>query len=156
MKSLAQLIFVASTLGTYLVSLSNASVCFSLVPNCCIIPVISDHVLSFPAHSRMKTRDQVWYFFGRKENKYGKGDRQIRKTKSGFWKKTGVTMDIMRKTGDREKIGEKRVLVFKNHGGSKSDWAMHEYHATFSSPNQVIFRFSCLGFFNLLLLLFLP
>ncbi|AEE27406.1 NAC domain-containing protein 5 [Arabidopsis thaliana] len=91
-----------------------------------------------PSHSRMKTRDQVWYFFGRKENKYGKGDRQIRKTKSGFWKKTGVTMDIMRKTGDREKIGEKRVLVFKNHGGSKSDWAMHEYHATFSSPNQIM------------------
>ena len=50
-------------------------------------------------------------------------------------------MDIMRKRGNREKIGEKRVFVFqysKILGGPskpKSDWVMHEYVATFLSPN---------------------
>ena len=55
-------------------------------------------------------------------------------------------MDIMRKRGNREKIGEKRVFVFqysKILGGPskpKSDWVMHEHVATFlspDSPNQV-------------------
>ncbi|KAJ4914664.1 NAC domain-containing protein 5 [Raphanus sativus] len=82
--------------------------------------------------SRRESRDQVWYYFGRKDNR---GERQSRKTKSGFWKKTGVTMDIFRKRGDREKIGEKRVLVYHLSGSkSKSDWVMHEYIATFLPP----------------------
>ncbi|XP_056841719.1 NAC domain-containing protein 5-like [Raphanus sativus] len=85
-----------------------------------------------PCKSRRESRDQVWYYFGRKDNR---GERQSRKTKSGFWKKTGVTMDIFRKRGDREKIGEKRVLVYHLSGSkSKSDWVMHEYIATFLPP----------------------
>ncbi|KAG2320335.1 hypothetical protein Bca52824_013548 [Brassica carinata] len=91
-----------------------------------------------PSYSIRKGTDLVWYFFGRKDNRV---ERQNRKTKSGFWKKTGVTTDIMRKRGDSEKIGEKRVLVFhysKILGGSKpkSYWVMHEYVATFLSPTQ--------------------
>ncbi|KAF8044502.1 hypothetical protein N665_9219s0001, partial [Sinapis alba] len=86
-----------------------------------------------------KATDYVWYFFGRKDNR---GERQSRKTKSGFWKKTGVTTDIMRKRGNREKMGEKRVLVFhysgKILGGSKpkSEWVMHEYVTTFLPSTQ--------------------
>ncbi|KAL0800596.1 hypothetical protein Bca101_055771 [Brassica carinata] len=89
-----------------------------------------------PRQSRMESKDEVWYFFGRKEKRYNRGERQIRKTKSGFWKKTGVTMNIKRKrSGHREKIGEKRVLVFHSNG-SKTNWIMHEYDATCLSPNQ--------------------
>ncbi|CAG7908854.1 unnamed protein product [Brassica rapa] len=84
----------------------------------------------------MESKDQVWYFFGRKEKRYTRGERQIRKTKSGFWKKTGVTMDIKRKrSAHREKIGEKRVLVFHS-SGSKTNWIMHEYDAACLSPTQ--------------------
>ncbi|XP_048613614.1 NAC domain-containing protein 5-like [Brassica napus] len=91
-----------------------------------------------------KETDNVLYFFCPKENRYNRGERQSRKTKSGSWKKTGVTTNIMRKRGDCEKIGEKRVFVFqysKIFGGTKlkSDWVMHEYVATFVSPTQVTF-----------------
>ena len=46
-------------------------------------------------------------------------------------------MDIFQKRGDREKIGEKRVLVFHSSGSkSKSAWVMHEYVATFLPPTD--------------------
>lgn len=95
--------------------------------------------------SRIKLKDESWCFFSPKENKYGRGEQQIRKTKSGFWKITGKPKAIMR---NRQKIGEKRILMFyysKELGGSKSDWVMHEYHAF--SPTQVLsvsLRFHCL------------
>lgn len=76
-------------------------------------------------------------------------NKQRRSTASGFWSKTGNTTQIIRKKGDHEKIGEKRVFVFKYSskipGGSKSksksksDWVMHEYVATFSSPDSQVF-----------------
>ncbi|KAF8116636.1 hypothetical protein N665_0015s0013 [Sinapis alba] len=107
-----------------------------------------------PCKSRMKSTDEVWYFFGCKKNQQNRGERQSRRTKSGFWKKTGDTVDILRKRGgggggggDGEKIGEKRVLVFqysKIPGGSKpkSDWVMHEYIATLlSPPNQTMMTY---------------
>ncbi|KAJ0245288.1 NAC domain-containing protein 3 [Hirschfeldia incana] len=104
-----------------------------------------------PYKSRISSTDEVWYFFGCKKNQNqlhiqsNRGERQSRKTKSGFWNKTGVTTDIIRKRGDREKIGEKRVFVFsrkipgggsKTRSKSKSDWVMHEYVATFLSPTD--------------------
>ncbi|KAG7595545.1 NAC domain superfamily [Arabidopsis suecica] len=91
-----------------------------------------------PSKSMIRSSDGVWYFFSLKEMKYNRGDQQRRRTNSGFWKKTGKTLTIMRKRGNREKIGEKRVLVFKNRDGSKTDWVMHEYHATSLFPNQVM------------------
>ena len=99
---------------------------------------------SAQSSSTRKETDNVLYFFCPKENRYNRGERQSRKTKSGSWKKTGVTTNIMRKRGDCEKIGEKRVFVFqysKILGGSKpkSDWVMHEYVATFVFPAQVTF-----------------
>ncbi|KAH0905410.1 hypothetical protein HID58_037237, partial [Brassica napus] len=85
-----------------------------------------------PSKSRRESRDQD-----------NRGERQSRKTKSGFWKKTGPTMDIFQKRGDREKIGEKRVLVFHLSGSkSKSDWVMHEYVATFLPPTDQVSKSS--------------
>ena len=55
-------------------------------------------------------------------------------------------MDIKRKrSGHREKIGEKRVLVFHS-SGSKTNWIMHEYDAACLSPTQVIFSITSVGF----------
>ncbi|XP_033134980.1 NAC domain-containing protein 5-like isoform X1 [Brassica rapa] len=88
-----------------------------------------------PPLSRMASSDQVWYFFGRKESRYNRGERQKRKTKSGFWKKTGKTLPITRKSGNHETIGEKRVLIFYTNG-SRSNWVMHEYRASCLSPND--------------------
>ncbi|KAF2556146.1 hypothetical protein F2Q68_00012736 [Brassica cretica] len=97
--------------------------------------------------SRIKSRDEVvWYFFGCKKRMHNSKHR--RTIPSGFWSNTGKTKPIIRKKGggDHEKIGEKRVFVFKYSskipGGSKSksksksDWVMHEYVATFSSPDS--------------------
>ncbi|EOA38239.1 hypothetical protein CARUB_v10009727mg [Capsella rubella] len=89
----------------------------------------------------VETTDLVWYFFGLIETKYNKGVRQSRQTQSGFWKKTGETMDIKPKSGDGEKIGEKRVLMFYLKSGLKSKWTMHEYHATI--PDQVMTNTLC-------------
>jgi len=88
--------------------------------------------------SRIKLKDETWCFFSPKENKYGRGDQQIRKTKSGFWKITGKPKPIMR---NRQKIGEKKILMFYNSKESKSDWVIHEYHVF--SPNQVLSVFLC-------------
>ncbi|XP_013603918.1 PREDICTED: NAC domain-containing protein 4-like [Brassica oleracea var. oleracea] len=88
-----------------------------------------------PPLSRIASSDQVWYFFGRKESRYNRGERQKRKTKSGYWKKTGNTLPITRKRGNHETIGEKRVLMFYM-SGSRSNWVMHEYHASCLSPND--------------------
>ncbi|KAL0700512.1 hypothetical protein Bca4012_056634 [Brassica carinata] len=96
-----------------------------------------------PGKSRINSTDEVWYFFGCKKNQQHMLNKQSRKTNSGFWKKTGDTTDIMRKRGgDGEKIGEKRVFVFStkipsgSKSKSKSDWVMHEYIATFLSPDS--------------------
>uniref|UniRef100_A0A0D3C719 NAC domain-containing protein n=1 Tax=Brassica oleracea var. oleracea TaxID=109376 RepID=A0A0D3C719_BRAOL len=99
------------------------------------VDICSFEPWELPSKSRRESRDQIWYFFGRKENKYNRGERQSRITKSGFWKKTGVTTNIIRKRGNREKIGEKRVLVFH----SNSEWVMHEYVSTFLSPTQTTY-----------------
>ncbi|XP_010556656.1 PREDICTED: NAC domain-containing protein 69-like [Tarenaya hassleriana] len=86
--------------------------------------------------SRIDTSgDSVWYFFYRLENK----KLQSRKTRSGFWKKTGPTLDIKRRRGIRDKIGEKKVLVFhlgRTPNGVGTEWVMHEYHTTFFPADQ--------------------
>ncbi|KAG5374628.1 hypothetical protein IGI04_039224 [Brassica rapa subsp. trilocularis] len=99
------------------------------------VDICSFEPWELPSKSRRESRDQIWYFFGRKDNKYNRGERQSRKTWSGFWKKTGVTTEIIRKRGNREKIGEKRVLVFH----SKPEWVMHEYVSTFLTPTQTTY-----------------
>ncbi|KAH0915984.1 hypothetical protein HID58_030430 [Brassica napus] len=74
-------------------------------------------------HSSSIRKDDVWYFFARKDNKYvhtkkkvkttniteeplfskkedkyNRGGRQSRKKSSGFWKKTGVTVNMINPT----------------------------------------------------------
>ncbi|WZZ10468.1 hypothetical protein YC2023_096389 [Brassica napus] len=76
-----------------------------------------------PSHSSSIRKDDVWYFFARKDNKYvhtkkkvkttniteeplfskkedkyNRGGRQSRKKSSGFWKKTGVTVNMINPT----------------------------------------------------------
>ncbi|KAF8112962.1 hypothetical protein N665_0058s0061 [Sinapis alba] len=96
--------------------------------------------------SKIKSRDLVWYFLSRREN--NNGSRQSRRTPSGFWKLTGVPVDVKDQWGHLsgfpgKKIGLKRVLTF--HTGNlesisinsnsssdknKSEWVMHELHYT--------------------------
>ncbi|WZZ56299.1 hypothetical protein YC2023_056406 [Brassica napus] len=105
-----------------------------------VASILGSYLFSVLAKSRRESRDQIWYFFCRKDNR---GERQSRKTKSGFWKKTGPTMDIFQKRGDREKIGEKRVLVFHSSCSKlKSAWVMHEYVASFLPPTDQVSKSS--------------
>lgn len=99
----------------------------------------------------MKSRDLAWYFFsGRGSN----GDRQNRRTSSGFWKITGHPVEVKDQWGTwcgvKGKIGYKRVLVFRRGKSSssqstKSDWVMHEYHYTLLPEDQVLFIHSTLS-----------
>ena len=86
----------------------------------------------------------MWYFFSRRGSN---GDRQNRKTSSGFWKITGDPVEVKDQWGTwcgvKGKIGYKRVLVFRRGKSSssqstKSDWVMHEYHYTLLPQDQVI------------------
>ncbi|CAH8250890.1 unnamed protein product [Arabidopsis lyrata] len=85
--------------------------------------------------SKIKSRDPMWYFFSRRENKYTNGNRQSRTTDSGFWKVTGEPVDVKDQWGTwcttPGKIGHKRVLVFlkgRISDKTKSDWVIHEFH----------------------------
>ncbi|EOA40323.1 hypothetical protein CARUB_v10009049mg [Capsella rubella] len=85
--------------------------------------------------SKYKSMDPMWYFFSRRENKYGNGNRQIRTTRSGKWKLTGESVDVKDQWGISSgfpgKIGHKRVLVFLDArfpDKPKSDWVIHEFH----------------------------
>ncbi|CAH8319141.1 unnamed protein product [Eruca vesicaria subsp. sativa] len=83
--------------------------------------------------SKIKSRDLVWYFLSRPENKGGK---QSRTTPSGSWKLTGDPVYVNDRWGNlsgfRGTIGYKRVLTFSKgtSTSSKSDWVMHELHYT--------------------------
>ncbi|KAF8075631.1 hypothetical protein N665_1075s0010 [Sinapis alba] len=92
--------------------------------------------------SKVKSRDLVWYFFSRRDVN---GDRQNRRTSSGFWKITGNPANVKDQWGTwcevAGKIGHKKVLVFRGGRSSstptpKSDWVIHEYHYTLVPENQ--------------------
>ncbi|CAA0156260.1 unnamed protein product [Arabidopsis thaliana] len=108
------------------------------------VPVCRLDPWELPCQSRIKLKDVAWCFFRPKENKYGRGDQQMRKTKSGFWKSTGKPKPIMR---NRQQIGEKKILMFYTSKESKSDWVIHEYHGF--SPNQMMMTYTlCKLMFN--------
>nr|UBT01647.1 NAC transcription factor 43 [Litchi chinensis] len=79
------------------------------------------------AYSRLKTKDQVWYFFNVLDKKFKSGARMNRTTGTGYWKSTGKDHEIRHNT---QLVGMKKTLVFHNRHVSdkqRTNWVMHEY-----------------------------
>ncbi|KAK2457411.1 NAC domain containing protein [Trifolium repens] len=77
--------------------------------------------------SRLKTRDQEWYFFSALDKKYGNGGRMNRATLKGYWKATGNDRPVKH---DLRTVGLKKTLVFHSGrapDGKRTNWVMHEY-----------------------------
>ncbi|KAE8713884.1 NAC domain-containing protein 78 [Hibiscus syriacus] len=82
---------------------------------------------NLPDKSRLKTRDQEWYFFSSLDKKYSNGGRMNRATNQGYWKTTGKDREVHHNS---QVIGMKKTLVFhsgKAPDGLRTNWVMHEY-----------------------------
>uniref|UniRef100_A0A7N0UMB1 NAC domain-containing protein n=1 Tax=Kalanchoe fedtschenkoi TaxID=63787 RepID=A0A7N0UMB1_KALFE len=93
-----------------------------------------------PGHLCSDSDDQEWYFFGRRDSKYGKSTRSNRATKDGFWKPTG--RDRFIKTSSKKLIGTKKTLVFykgRAQRAHRTRWVMHEYRASADKHNPQAF-----------------
>ncbi|XVF22258.1 hypothetical protein REPUB_Repub12eG0157900 [Reevesia pubescens] len=75
-----------------------------------------------PCCSNIKSADQVWYFFSRRED----NKRVKRTTDKGFWKVTGKPRSVKGKRG----IAVKKTLVYyegRTPNAKWTPWVMHEY-----------------------------
>ncbi|CAM9004239.1 unnamed protein product [Rhodiola kirilowii] len=93
-----------------------------------------------PERLGSESDDQEWYFFGRRESKYGKSSRSNRATKVGYWKPTGKDRYI--KMGSKKVIGTKKTLVFhigRAQKAVRTHWVMHEYCASVDKHNPQAF-----------------
>ncbi|MED6113623.1 hypothetical protein PIB30_072626 [Stylosanthes scabra] len=91
-----------------------------------------------PALSIIKSDDPEWFFFSGREYKYGKSKRANRATKDGYWKATGQDRYIKERATNKI-IGSKKTLVFykgRVPAGAKTNWVIHEYHATTFDDSQ--------------------
>ncbi|KAL1367151.1 hypothetical protein HN51_021210 [Arachis hypogaea] len=91
-----------------------------------------------PALSKIKSDDPEWFFFSGRDYKYGKSKRSNRATKGGYWKATGQDRYI-KERGTTNVIGSKKTLVFYSGrvpNGVKTNWVIHEYHATTFDDSQ--------------------
>ncbi|XP_008799210.2 NAC transcription factor 25-like [Phoenix dactylifera] len=82
--------------------------------------------------------EQEWYFFSPRDRKYPNGARPNRAATSGYWKATGTDKPILT-SGGTQKVGVKKALVFyggKPPKGIKTNWIMHEYRLTDTSPSS--------------------
>ncbi|KAL9422638.1 hypothetical protein AB3S75_034838 [Citrus x aurantiifolia] len=82
-----------------------------------------------PWHSEIQSEEEVWYFFCEPYCKYAKSKRGHRRTKEGYWKKTGNGSKIKRKYST-EVIGTKKILSFLRDDTAakkaKTEWVIHE------------------------------
>nr|VDD34064.1 unnamed protein product [Brassica oleracea] len=79
--------------------------------------------------SRLKTKDQEWYFFCPLEKRQNSSTVINRATKKGYWKKTGEDKQIKR-GGDDKLIGVVKTLVFhrgRSPKGNRTNWVIYEY-----------------------------
>ncbi|CAM8893093.1 unnamed protein product [Rhodiola kirilowii] len=92
-----------------------------------------------PGRLGSESDDQEWYFFGRRDSKYGKSSRSNRATKEGYWKPTGKDRYI--KTSSKKVIGTKKTLVFykgRAQRAVRTYWVMHEYRASVDKHNPQV------------------
>ncbi|PON97178.1 NAC domain containing protein [Trema orientale] len=72
----------------------------------------------------LKLDNKEWLFLYRPDYKYSNSNRSKRKTKTGFWKKTGKERET------KDCVGRKRHLVFHKGStpGKGTGWVIHEYY----------------------------
>ncbi|KAL9419628.1 hypothetical protein AB3S75_037405 [Citrus x aurantiifolia] len=82
-----------------------------------------------PCHSEIQSEEEVWYFFCEPCYKNSESKRVHRRTKEGYWKKTGRGSNIKRKY-KTEVIGTKKILSFSRDDAAAqkgtSEWVIHE------------------------------
>ncbi|GKV34213.1 hypothetical protein SLEP1_g42609 [Rubroshorea leprosula] len=88
--------------------------------------------------SRLRTRDQEWYFFSMLDKKYVNGARMNRATGQGYWKATGKDREVRR---DSQLLGMKKTLVFHSGrapDGQRTNWVMHEYRLIDEELDKIV------------------